>query len=80
MSNTQMVAGRFLRWANSRRLVRDITAHLLKGGTVYISTYTRATKFSTPAHAAMFKATRTGAYAQYGKKWLCIDYCATIYR
>jgi hypothetical protein len=26
-------------------------------------------------HAAMFKATKTGAYMQQGKHWYCIDYC-----
>ncbi len=72
MSNDQMKANRFLKFARCRQIVAKIVAHLQAGGTVYIGTQTRATKF-TKKHASMFKATKNGAFYQSGKKWLCFD-------
>lgn len=74
MTNSQMTANRFAHWARARKIINTIQAEFAKGNSVIVSTMTKATKFS-PKHAAMFKATKSGAYAQYGKNWLCIDYC-----
>lgn len=74
MSNDQMTENRFYRWAKARKLVSDIQRCLSTGGNVVLVTYTKATKY-TSKHVAMFKATKSGAYVQHGKNWLCIDYC-----
>ena len=75
LSNSQMIAGRFARWAKARALVARIRSQLASGGVVVVATYTRATQFDA-RHVAMFKAERSGAYMQSGKRWLCIDNCA----
>lgn len=72
MTNAQMTAGRFLRLHNSRRKVAFILAHLAAGHMVQITTYTKATRY-TAKHAGMFKATKSGAYVQSGKNWVCFD-------
>jgi riboflavin synthase alpha subunit len=75
MTNDQMKAGRFVRWHVARRKVAFIQGHLAAGRTVYICTMTKATKLSAK-HAGMVKATKSGAYMQAGKSWVCIDGCA----
>ena len=73
LSNEQMTRDRFGRWARARRLVRNIQDALGANGHVMVVTYTKATRYDR-RHAAMFKATPTGAYVQRGKRWDCIDY------
>ena len=74
MTDDQMKPNRYLRWAKARKLVRDIQAHLAKGGKVVIGTHVKATVYS-PKHIDMFKATKSGALVQHGKGWDCIDFC-----
>jgi hypothetical protein len=72
MTNNEMKSERFLQWHRCRLIVSQIKSHLHNGGTVYIGTNTKCTKFSKK-HEGMFKATRGGAYFQSGKKWVCFD-------
>ena len=74
LTNAQMTAGRFAKWARARKKVAWIKAQLAAGKTVQITTYTRATRY-TAKHAEMFKATKGGAYVQRGKAWDCFDGC-----
>jgi len=74
LTNDQMTANRFARWAKARHKLALITDHLTTGRTVVVSTYTKATKYDA-RHVAMFKATRTGLYVRRGKAWDCIDGC-----
>lgn len=74
MTNAQMTADRFAKWARARKRIAWVIAHLEAGRMVQLTTYTRATRY-TKKHAAMFKATRAGAFVQRGKSWDCIDYC-----
>lgn len=74
MDNHQMKPNRYLRWAKARKMVGDIQAHLSSGGKVLVGTATRHTIYDN-RHVDMFRATRTGAFAQRGKKWECIDFC-----
>lgn len=75
MTNDEMKANRFARWAKARKTVAAIKEQLAKGRTVQITTYTKAVRYKA-VHAEMFKATRNGAFVQRGKSWDCIDYCA----
>ena len=75
LTNAQMISNRFGRWARARRMVNAIRSHLAAGHTVMLYTHLKATKFSKPEHAEMFKAARDGAYVQRGTCWDCIDYC-----
>jgi riboflavin synthase alpha subunit len=74
MTNAEMKANRYYRWAKARKLVAAIRSHLAQGHTVQLTTYTKVTRYSAK-HVDMFKATRSGAYVQSGKSWLCIDGC-----
>jgi hypothetical protein len=74
MTNDQMKANRFYNWAKARRTVRNIQNHLSNGRTIVISTCTKATKYKK-GHEQYFKATKSGAWAQRGKNWECIDFC-----
>lgn len=74
MTNDEMKPGRFLRFHVARAKVRWIEEKLAAGATVQLTTYTHATRF-TRKHLGMFKATKTGAYVQHGKRWDCIDGC-----
>ena len=51
-----------------------INKHFDMGHNVVVSTMTRQTKFK-PKHRDMFKVKGERLYAQYGRQWLCIDYC-----
>jgi hypothetical protein len=73
MTNDEMKPNRYLRWHKARRLVAKINNHLANGGHVGIGSYTRPTLYG-PKCAGMFKATRTGAYVQRGKRFDCIDF------
>ena len=73
ITNSQMIAGRFLRYARARQRVAWIKAQLAAGRIVQLTTYTKATSYDA-RHADMFKATKTGAYVRRGKSWDCIDF------
>lgn len=75
MTNAQMTPNRFGRWSEARTQLRKIVNHLEAGGRVMVATYTKATVFDA-RHVEKFKATKSGLYAQYGKRWDCIDGCA----
>lgn len=74
MSNEAMKAGRFLKWAKARKLLRRIQAVLAADGKVTVGTHTRATTYGS-ANASLFKATQAGLFVQRGKSWDCIDGC-----
>ena len=74
LTNSQMIAGRFLRYARARQRVAWIKAQLTAGRIVQLATYTKATNYHAH-HAGMFKATKAGAFVQRGKSWDCIDLC-----
>ena len=74
ISNEQMTANRYGRWATARHLVHQIQSTLASNGMVMIATPLHAWKYDK-RHAALFKATKNGAYVQQGKHWNCIDYC-----
>ncbi len=73
LSNDQMKANRYGRWAVARKLIRHIVTNLEAGNDVYLCTYTKATRYQRK-HAAMFKANRNGAWVQRGKSWVCINF------
>ena len=76
MTNDEMKAGRFLRWHKARVKVAKIQAALRAGYQVNIHTATRVTVYKPgKGFEDMFKANRTGAYVQHGKRWDCIDFC-----
>lgn len=75
ISNDQMRANRYGRWAKARKLVSEIQNTLSNGGYVVVATCTKATQYDS-RHVTMFKATQHGAYVQNRSgKWNCIDYC-----
>ena len=74
MNNSQMKAGRFLRWHKARQRLAWIQARLAEGYTVQTATYLRVVRYKAK-HANMFKATKTGVFVQRGKNWDCIDGC-----
>ena len=74
MTNQEMIAGRFLRWARVRKQYAWVVAQAKAGRTVYLTTALRCTKI-TAKHLEMVKATKTGLMIQHGKKWL--DYSHT---
>ncbi len=74
LTNDQMKAGRFHRWAKARKRIAWIKAHLYEGHTVQLTTYTKYTRY-TIKHVDMSKATPSGAYVRRGKSWDCIDGC-----
>lgn len=71
MTNQQMIAGRFLRWARVRRQYAWIVAQIDAGRTVYLTTSIRSTKIAAK-HLPMVRAAKTGLMIQSGKHW--IDY------
>ena len=68
LANSQMIAGRFHRYARARKRVAWIKAQLAAGRIVQLTTYTKATSYD-PRHADMFKATKAGAFVRRGKSW-----------
>ena len=75
LTNSQMIADRFVRFARARKRVAWIRAQLGTGRTVQLATYTKATNYDA-RHADWFKATKAGAFVRRGKSWDCIDLCA----
>ena len=74
LTNSKMIAGRFLRYARARKAIAWIKAQLAAGRIVQLATYTKATNYNA-RHADMFKATKAGAFVQRGKSLDCIDLC-----
>lgn len=74
MTNQQMIAGRFFRWARVRKQYAWIVSQIQAGRTVYLTTAMRSTKI-TAKQLHMVKATKTGLLIQHGKSWL--DYSHT---
>lgn len=75
-TNEAMKAGRYLRWANARKVVADIKSHLADGGVVAVCTALKATYYTSPKQAELFEARKDGAYVRVGKRMDCISYCA----
>lgn len=73
MSNEQMRAGRFEKWAKCRAIFSAIKKHLAAGGRVQVSTHTRSTVY-TAKHEGMFSCGKTGVYVQAGKQKVDIFY------
>jgi len=72
MSNDQMIADRYGRWARARKGQAEIVSALQAGKTVIVSTYGKAWQFDKPGHADYFKAKRDGLYMRRGKAWDCM--------
>jgi hypothetical protein len=66
LSNAEMTAGRYARWAATRRLYRTIDEALAWGRIVTVSTYTRCTVYDG-RHRDLFRADRRGVYVRAGK-------------
>lgn len=75
LTNDQMKPDRFAKWAEYRRMVRNIDATLAMGGEVVLCTHTRQTRYTAKC-AGMFKANKSGAYVQRGKSWDFIGWTA----
>ena len=73
MSNEEMKAGRFLRWADARRKLAWIVGQISAGRTVLLVSGMSATKL-TAKHLEQIKATRSGLYVKHGSKWLCYNF------
>ncbi len=74
MSNDEMQAGRFKRWADCRRMAGAINRHLAAGGQVQVTTYTRSTVYGPRFHGKIV-AGKTGVYAPRGKGRVDISLC-----
>ena len=75
MNNSEMYAGRILKIQSGKRIMKFINDAFDAGKTVYLCTYTNATKFQSK-HRAMIKMGKSGSvYVQRGKKWVCADFC-----
>jgi hypothetical protein len=74
MTNEQMIAGRFEKWAKCRKMHSAIVAHLRNDGRVQVTTYTRSTVYSLK-HATWFTCGKTGVYVQAGKSRVDIKHC-----
>lgn len=66
MTNTQMKAGRFLRWAKARQTYARIVETISNGGSVIIGSHTHARQYK---HAEQFKCGKDGVYVARGKNW-----------
>ena len=73
LTNSQMTANRYGRWAAARAKAAYIKRHLLAGRTVIMGSAIKQTKL-TAKNIDMVKATKTGLYIQHGKSWLCYDF------
>lgn len=78
MTNEEMVAGRFFKWANYRKMISSIQATLAADGVIQIVGYGRVIECDK-RHAGMFKATKSGAFIQRGKKWDCLNFSKIVH-
>lgn len=76
MTNDQMQPNRFARWADARKRLDWIRTRLEEGQTVYVCSYTRATRVA-PMHLAtladLFRATKAGLSMRVGRSYVSID-------
>jgi hypothetical protein len=76
LTNEQMIAGRFLKLARGRRLLRRMNACWDAGGFVRIGTATRYTDYK-PKHRDLITMDRLGSlYITHGRRRDCIDFCS----
>ncbi len=78
MTNSQMLPNRFVLWASYRKMISNIQSTLAANGEVHIVGYGRVVKCDK-RHAAMFKATKSGAYVQRGKYWDCLNFSKIVH-
>lgn len=78
LTNEQMTANRYGRWARARKTLSMIQDTLRCGGYVVVATMTRAWQYDARSIDS-FKATRSSVYVRRGKQWDCIDYCGIQY-
>jgi len=74
MNNSEMIAGRFERFARYRRLFRLINENLANGKVIFASTYIRSIKL-TAKNNGNLKANKNGLWIQSGKSWMDISGC-----
>lgn len=74
LTNDQMKANRFARWAKARAKLAKMQKALADGCTITITTYTSQVRL-TAKHAELLAATKGGLYLQRGKRWDNIDGC-----
>lgn len=74
LTNEQMKKGRFQKWADARRMLRQIQETLQSGGVVQVTTRTRSTLYQKK-HSGMFSARKDGVYVQSGKSVVCLNGC-----
>lgn len=75
LTNQEMIAGRFAKWATARRKMAFIQAQIAAGRTVYITTMTKSTKI-TAKHLSALRVTKFGGLElQSGKGWLDCNWC-----
>ena len=74
MTNADMIANRYARWARYRKLERMIKEQLAQGRTVIASTYWKHTKL-TAKNDGNLKSNRNGLWIQSGKSWVDISLC-----
>ena len=68
MPNDAMRAGRYLHWHTARRKAAWIKARVAEGRTVYLVTYTKATKI-TAKYLSAVEARPSGLYIKQGHVW-----------
>jgi len=72
MSNDQMKANRFARWATARKTIAWINARLAEGCTVCVTNHIKSLQYNKK-HIGLFVATKNGAFVKHGKNIICID-------
>jgi hypothetical protein len=75
MTNAAMKPNRFLRQHAARKFYALVANHLNAGRTVYLCTYTKATKL-TAKHLPMLRLTKSDVLIQRGKNWDSVMGCA----
>lgn len=78
MNNSQMIADRFFKWSNYRKMISNIQSTLATDGEVHIVGYGRVVKCDK-RHVTMFKVTKSGAYVQRGKNWDCLNFSKIVH-
>lgn len=76
ITNEEMKPGRWAKKYRAKSLLAQINDTLSRGGSVVVSTYSRATEYKAK-HAAMFRLSGRGdaVLVQRGKSWDNIMYC-----
>lgn len=76
MTNQEMKAGRFLKLARGRRIMRAADAVWNAGGVVVIATCTRRTEIKAKSRECIRMGASGSVYMRRGKHWDCVDGCA----